>query len=288
MKKPINRSKIRIFFGKIYFIIIKNLYWYFFNIDFAKNFENYLPIEIFTHKTILRRKLKNVDMWMQENKIINLKIAIKKLNELVINPSQTFSYWRQIGKPTKNKGYIIGMVLHNGTVISGVGGGLCQLSNLLYWMTLHTPLTVIERNRHSYDVFPDCNRNQPFGSGATCSYPNIDLQIKNNTSQKFQLFLEVTDEYLIGKWLSDKPIKVKYKIFEKEHKIQNEWFGGYSRSNKIFRKIIDKNNSSNNEKEIVEEFITENYALMMYNPLLEYKKTNSDIISNNISKNCIN
>jgi len=275
MKKPIHRSKIRLFIGRLYFTLRRYLYWYFLGVDFAKNFESHLPIEIFVHKTILRRKLKDVDMWMQENKIANLKIAIKKLDGLVINPGQTFSYWRQIGKPTKKKGYLEGMVLYNGTVIAGVGGGLCQLSNLLYWITLHTPLTVVERWRHGYDVFPDIKRDQPFGSGATCAYPSIDLQIKNNTSQKFQLSLRVDNKYLIGKWLSDKPIEFKYKIFDKEHEIKNEWFGGYSRNNKIFRKVIDKNTN----KEVGEEFITENHAMMMYNPLLEYKEEkNRDII----------
>jgi len=275
MKKPIYRSKLRLFAGIMYFTLRRYLYWYFSRINFAKNFESHLPIEIFAHKTLLRRKLKDVDMWMQENKIANLKIAIKKLDGLVVRPGQTFSYWRQIGKPTRKKGYLEGMVLHNGTVIAGVGGGLCQLSNLLYWITLHTPLTVIERWRHGYDVFPDVKRDQPFGSGATCAYPNIDLQIKNNTSQKFQLALEVTGEYLIGKWLSDKPIHFKYKIFDKDHEFKSEWFGGYSRNNKIFRKVIDKN--TNNE--VSEEFITENHAMMMYNPLLEYKEEkNRDII----------
>ena len=70
------------------------------------------------------------------------------------------------------------MVLHYGSFQTGIGGGLCQLSNLIYWMTLHTPLTVTERYRHSFDVFPDSRRTQPFGSGATCSYNYLDLQIK--------------------------------------------------------------------------------------------------------------
>ncbi|MBU0982133.1 VanW family protein [Patescibacteria group bacterium] len=265
MKKPIHRSKLRLFAGKIFFSIKKFIYWHLSRVDFAKKIEKHLPVEIFSHKTILRRKLKNVDMWMQENKITNLKIAIKKLDGLVLNPGQTFSYWRQIGRPSKKKGYLEGMVLQSGKVTAGIGGGLCQLSNLLFWITLHTPLNVTERWRHGYDVFPDVKRNQPFGSGATCSYPNIDLQIQNKTSQKFQLILEVTDEYLIGKWVSEKPINLKYKIFEKDHEIKNEWLGTYSRNNKIFRKVIDKNSN----KELHEEFITENHALMMYNPLLE-------------------
>lgn len=267
MKKPIHRSKLRLLAGIIYYTLKKYTYWYLSKTNFAKNFEKYLSIKIFTHKTILRRKLKNVDLWMQENKITNLKIAIKKIDGLILEPKQTFSYWRQIGKPTKNKGYLKGMILYNGTINSGIGGGLCQLSNLIYWITLHTPLTITERWRHGYDVFPDIDRSQPFGSGATCAYPNIDLQIKNNTKQKFQLQLEINDKFLIGKWLSDKPIKIKYQVFEKNHEIKNEWYGMYTRSNKIFRKIINKKTN----KEIDEEFITENQAIMMYNPLLEQK-----------------
>ena len=64
------------------------------------------------------------------------------------------SYWYLIGKPTAGKGYLPGMILRNGGYLAATGGGLCQLSNLIYWMTLHTPLTVVERHRHGYDVFP--------------------------------------------------------------------------------------------------------------------------------------
>lgn len=47
------------------------------------------------------------------------------------------------------------MQLSRGEVVRGVGGGLCQLANLLYWMSLHTPLEIAERHQHSFDPFPD-------------------------------------------------------------------------------------------------------------------------------------
>jgi vancomycin resistance protein VanW len=265
MIKPIQRSKIRLLAGRLFYTIKKHIYWYFLNIPFAKIIDSNLPIEVFGHQTILRRKLRDVEDRLQENKIINLKIAIEKLDGMVIEPGQVFSFWKMVGKPTRRKGYLDGMILHDGKVTAGVGGGLCQISNLIYWITLHTPLSVTERWRHGYDVFPDVKRDQPFGSGATCAYPNIDLQIKNGTDQKFQLKLEVTDEYLVGKWLSDKDVDVDYDVFEKDSEIKQELFGNYSRNNKIYRKIIDKIT----RKKVNEEYITENHALMMYNPLLE-------------------
>lgn len=86
-------------------------------------------------------------------------------------------------------------------------------------MTLHTPLTVVERHRHSYDVFPDSNRTQPFGSGATCSYNYLDLQIKNETDTPFQLYLKVTDSHLIGEWRGASPSLYNYDVYEKAHQI---------------------------------------------------------------------
>lgn len=186
MHLPKQRSRVRLFLGNIYYTLRRRLSWYSPFVTFATQQQNAAhPVEIFHHSSLLLRKLKDVDMWMQYNKIHNLRLALACLDGVVIRPGETFSYWRLIGKPTKKRGFVDGMVLHSGTVTAGVGGGLCQLSNLIFWMSLHTPLTVTERWRHGYDVFPDAQRTLPFGSGATCAYPNIDLQIRNTTSQSF-------------------------------------------------------------------------------------------------------
>jgi vancomycin resistance protein VanW len=265
MPKPKKRSKIRLLVGSIYFNVHKQLYWHFSKNFFATTISQ-KPLEylVFTHKTPLLRKLRKVDMQLQYNKITNLQIALKNLDGLILPPGEIFSYWKLIGKPTRSKGYLPGMILSEGRVQAGIGGGLCQLSNLLYWMTLHTPLKVIERWRHSYDVFPDSNRSQPFGSGATCAYPNIDLQIKNETRQQFQLKLSLTPDYLVGEIRSSHPPKTEYEIFEKSHQIK-EAFGNYLRHNEIHRKVLDKET----HQLIATEFVTENNAFMMYNPLLE-------------------
>lgn len=239
--------------------------WYFGNKKFAlKKVSTLLKHTIFTHKTLLLRDLKDVDRWLQHNKVKNLKLATKKLNNVVIKPGETFSYWRLLGNTTKRKGYVDGMILHYGKVITGVGGGLCQLSNLIYWMTLHTPLTVTERYRHSYDVFPDSNRSQPFGSGATCAFNYLDLQIKNETTITYQLVVYLTDTHLIGEWRSDVPPIRRYKVYEKDHLISLEYWGGYVRHNRIHRKIFNFD-----KVQIDDEFVTENHAIMMYEPLLE-------------------
>lgn len=281
--KPIKRSKLRLKLGKMYYTSARYLMWYFNRIKFAKyRSTKKLPYEYFSHKTLLLRKLKDVDMQYQYNKIINLKIAVNKINGIILHPGEMFSYWKLIGKPTKKKGYVEGMVLSYGKFGYGVGGGLCQLSNLIFWMTLHTPLTVVERYRHSFDVFPDSNRTQPFGSGATCVYPYRDLMIRNDTDTDFQLCLEVGKKYLKGKWYSLIKPECVYKVVEKNHKMQREYWGGFSRHNELYQQKYDFNG-----KLIDEQYITENHALMMYVPFLEEHSNKSDKITNEEKNNDI-
>lgn len=262
--KPIQRSRLRLFAGKRYFIWKRYLKWCTGRSKIARQrTDETLSYTAMTHATPLLRSLRNVDMVLQYNKITNLRLAIAKLDGLVVHPGETFSYWRSIGKPTKRKGYLQGMVLHYGGFHSGVGGGLCQLSNLIYWMALHTPLTVMERHRHSYDVFPDEQRTQPFGSGATCSYNYLDLQLKNNTAQTYQLKLWLDDSHLHGEWRCNEQAFYDYEVYESDHRISLEPWGGYIHSNKISRKVYTRSGDL-----IGDEAVTDNYALMMYSPLL--------------------
>lgn len=84
-------------------------------------------------------------MHLQYNKITNLRLAVEKLNGSIIKPNQCFSIWHNVGRPTKKRGFLEGLSLHNGKIGKDIGGGLCQLGNLIYWMFLHSELTVTER-----------------------------------------------------------------------------------------------------------------------------------------------
>lgn len=268
--RTVKRSALRKRLGECYYSVWRYLLWLSPKYRFAKErqTDSWLPYLQAEHQTVLLRQLKDVDMQLQRNKIINLQLAAKQLDGVVLRPGETLSYWRLIGKPTRAKGYVDGMVLSCGKVTSGVGGGLCQLSNLLYWITLHTPLTVTERHRHGYDVFPDANRTQPFGSGATCFYPHGDLMITNRTGDAFQLSVGVGKEYLHAAWYAGARPVCCYEIIEKDHVMKSEWWGGFSRHNALYRRSFDLNGTF-----LGEEFLVENHAMMMYEPFLTEKST---------------
>lgn len=263
--KPKQRSRLRIKMGKAYYGSLRKLLWLGNSKEFAKT-RAFAPLayQAFFHKTPLLRKLKDVDMWMQENKVVNLRLAAQKLDGVLLRPGETFSYWKLIGAPTRRKGYLPGMILRNGGFEAGVGGGLCQMSNLIFWMTLHTPLTVIERHRHGYDVFPDSDRKQPFGSGATCAYPHCDLMIRNDTEETWQLRVRVGSEFLEGEWRLSAPPRYYYEIEERNHEMRGEYWGGYTRHNELWQKRFDLAHCLLDERLVVE-----NSAIMMYAPFLE-------------------
>ena len=261
--KPIKRSYLRKILGKEFYIIKRKIAWWTKSNKWAKpTQESTYPHPVKAHRSIILRPLKDVEMYLQENKRTNLEIAIKKINGTVIKPGETFSIWKLVGRPTSFKGYKEGLVLEQGKAISGIGGGLCQLGNLLFWIISHSPLTITERYRHGYDVFPDVNRKVPFGSGATLSYNHIDFQFENNTSNDFHLHLWLDEAYLNGELTALHRVCSEFKIEERDHRIVHHYWGGYSRHNRLVKMEYLKDELIN------ESLLVENDAIMMYEPLL--------------------
>lgn len=270
LPKPQQRSALRMALGKTWFTAKRRMQWHLPGKRYATSRSSTpLPHQHASHRTPLLRPLKGVDMWLQHNKVASLKVAASCLDGLLIKPGETFSFWRLVGKPTARRGFRTGLVLRNGQISQGIGGGLCQMTNLIYWMALHTELSITERWRHGFDVFPDEGRSQPFASGATCSYNYIDLQISNRTADTYQLRVWVEGDYLNGEWRAEAHPRHTYEIVERDHAIRTEWWGGYSRHNALHRIARDHGTGA----ECGEEFIAENHAIMMYAPLLKKLET---------------
>ena len=266
--KPVHRGKLRTFFGKEYFILKRRIRWWLKRNSFAKqNPQVDLPFLVFAHQSVLLRPLKDVDMHLQHNKVTNLRLAIHQLNGIVLRPGETFSIWKNVGRTRASKGYVLGLTLENGTISSGIGGGLCQLGNLLYWMVLHTPLTITERWRHGYDVFPDVNRTIPFACGATLSYNYVDLQFTNTTSDDYQVKLWLDDTHLCGSIHTNQVPTSAFEVFETDHHFSQQWWGGYTRHNRIWKRKTNLDIG-----EVCDELVSENNAIMMYSPLIDGKE----------------
>lgn len=209
---------------------------------------------------LLLRKLHGIDMQLQKNKVVNLQIASKKLDGIIVNPGEEFSFWNLVGNATKSKGYLEGLVISNSTFKKGVGGGLCQMANMIHWLVLHTPLTVTELHHHSDALFPDVKRRVPFGTGTSISYKALDYRFKNTTQSPIQIRVWLDDTFLYGEIRSTVPLKEKYKIVEEDNHYAKDEDGIFYRNSKVYRIITDKET----HEEIKKEMILNNHSKVMY------------------------
>ncbi len=245
-EKEILKRKLQDKFSNEKFACIKN--------------EELLPVKIYEHKSLIRRKLGNVDMALQENKAVNLAIAAPKVNKILIRPGETFSFWQLVGAVNEKQGYKTGLTIKSGLPDKDIGGGMCQFTNLIHWLVLHSPLTITEHHHHDgVDLFPDFGRVVPFGTGTSILYNYKDYRFRNDTDIDFQLNIYSDGEYLIGKLLRSEKPPFNYHIY-----VSDEFFnrenGIVYRNNRIYRKTVDIVTGNT----IEEKLIKTNHAKVMY------------------------
>lgn len=249
----------------------RKLVWLFDRRSFACTFneDQKLPHNVKKHSSRLIKKLGDSDLKLQYNKVHNIKLCLPHINGIIIDPGESFSFCRLIGRPTKNRGFKEGMELSMGEAQQGVGGGICQIANMLHWLVLHSPLTVTERSTHSFDPFPDNNRSIPFGTGCAVFYNYVDFCFTNNTNYRFHIHLSVDDKNLTGHLTSDRMIEHNYKVFEKNHHFVKEGKMFY-RHNEIWRKVATRVVGQH----LYDEHIKTNHVRAMYIPESETKMEN--------------
>ena len=113
----------------------------------------------------------------------NLKIAMNKLNGVVVMPGEVFSYNTTLGKRTVEEGYQYANGFSGGGVVPMLGGGICQISSTLYNAVLYANLNIVERHNHMYQAtYVDPGRD------ATVSYGTLDFKFEN--TRKYPIMIK--------------------------------------------------------------------------------------------------
>lgn len=171
-----------------------------------------LPCLLFESACPMYNRSTGFSMMYQKNKVFNLKLAAATMDKLVIRPGETFSFWQLVRYADRDTPYREGLVEIDGKLTTRPGGGLCQISNLLFWMFLHTPLTIVERRGHLTKDFPEPKSDAPIGVDATVSEGWTDLKVRNDTESTFQISFAFDDAHIIGRVFTDRDEGLTYKI----------------------------------------------------------------------------
>ena len=174
-----------------------------------------LSCTVFETSSLMLNENSGYDIQYQYNKVFNLKLAAKALDKIVIRPGETFSFWKLVRRADARERYKDGLIFVNGQIVPSYGGGLCQVSNMLFWLFLHTPLTIVERHGHAVESFPSTTEDLPCGTDATVNEGWKDLKVRNDTKQPFQIIITFDEEYMYGKILSDRQMEENYEVFNR-------------------------------------------------------------------------
>jgi vancomycin resistance protein YoaR len=121
-------------------------------------------------------------------RVKNIKRIAELMQNVVIEPGQTFSINEFIGKRTTDKGFVSAGVIQNGVFQEDVGGGISQFATTTFNAAFFAGLDFAEYQSHSIYI----NR-YPYGREATLSYPSPDLKIVNSTPYGILVATNATD-----------------------------------------------------------------------------------------------
>ena len=215
--------------------------------------------EICKSKTLMINENSGHDIIYQKNKVENLKIANQTMNHILIYPNETFSFYYLVRNSRKYGSYKDGLILVDGKIVAKKGGGICHLSNLLYYLFLMSPLTVVERHGHKIKSFPNPDKSSLEGIDATISSGWLDLKVKNETNNIYQIDISFDENYMYGKILSDKESTIDYKIV-------NGNLNYIKENNKIYEcvEVIRIEIDKKTKKEIKKEKLYDEKVLIKY------------------------
>jgi hypothetical protein len=150
------------------------------------------PVLLAESRTALWSDTRDSEAQHQFGKVENLRQAAKRFDRIAIPAAKTFSFWKQLGRPSRRRGFVAGRMLKEGCLVASTGGGLCQLSNALFDVALKSGAAILERHAHSRRVPGSAAQ---FGHDATVAWNYVDFRFK--APQDLMLRSILTDKDLV-------------------------------------------------------------------------------------------
>ncbi len=123
------------------------------------------------------------------NRINNVRKACESVNGIILMPGQTFSYNEALGERTAANGYLPAGAYSGGQTVQEYGGGICQISSMMYYCALYANLQIHTRMCHYFPV-----TYLPPGLDATVSWGGPEFKFINNRDYPIKIVAYVTDD----------------------------------------------------------------------------------------------
>jgi vancomycin resistance protein YoaR len=117
----------------------------------------------------------------------NVQVAASRFHGLVIPPQSEFSFNQWLGDVSLDEGYESALIIVGDRTITGVGGGVCQVSTTVFQSAFYGGFPILERYPHGYRVAYYEQGEGP-GMDATVYSPVVDFRFLNDTD--YHLLIE--------------------------------------------------------------------------------------------------
>ena len=115
------------------------------------------------------------------NRRSNIALGAGKLHGIIVAPGEEFSFNQHLGDITPGAGYLEGSVILGGATVTGIGGGICQVSTTMFRAAFSGGYAITERNSHGYRVGYYEYAGAGPGLDAAIWQPDVDLRFQNNS-----------------------------------------------------------------------------------------------------------
>ncbi|CAH1215665.1 hypothetical protein PAECIP111891_04282 [Paenibacillus allorhizoplanae] len=145
-----------------------------------------------------------------EGRVHNIRATAASIQDYLMAPGETFDYSKIIAQTEAKFGYKEAPVILNGSLVPGIGGGICQVSTTLYNAVLRSGLEIVERRNHSLPV-----SYVPLGQDATFASGYINFKFRNNTNSYIWIRTITTDSAVTVKLFGHQTPTITYDIASK-------------------------------------------------------------------------
>lgn len=138
----------------------------------------------------------------------NLRAGVSNVNGTVVMPGEQFSLSAALGEISPENGYVEAPVIVEGRLVKGIGGGLSQISTVVFNTSWSAGVQLDAHTPHSFYI-----SRYPAGREATLAVPHIDNTWTNDTD----------NPVVVQTWIEGDTIQMTF-LGERQYDVQT-WDG---------------------------------------------------------------
>jgi vancomycin resistance protein VanW len=191
-------------------------------------------LRVYDTRVPIARTDRDAHARFEDGKRVNLELAAPRFDGLLLAPDRPLSFCRTLGRPSRARGFALGMELRGGCIVPSVGGGVCLLSNALFRMALELGWTILERHGHSMEAVAP-REGETWGIDATVLWPHVDLRVAPREGCA-RLGVRVEGDTLRLVVHADRPGHAVAQLVAVDERVEADGAGVF-RSNRVLRRL---------------------------------------------------